>query len=339
MVLIDVTLGDALDRLSILDIKLDRIKDSSKLPSIKNSYIELKEKVSGLYTEYDYKIIKYTNNVLFDVVDLAYSATCCLEDHLNIQKFNTMRVNVKRYIDINHDYVKTIEQKSYNKTTGIFVGHHGYGDMILLNGAIRYSSFIVDELYVFCKNEYLENLKLMFYDQPNIRFIPCKDSMVLEVPSDLKFTHQFVCGVYKHNPLPDGYNITKHFYAELNIPIDVMYEFFHIPYEQLEVPEEPYVFVQTVSSSSTKNEIVQWDKNNALTIDPNVNHYDINHKYYEIAEKYVNKPIASYVNILKNAKSLHLIDSCFACMAWVLKLENVKYYDRDTMGTSKIFIN
>ena len=40
---------------------------------------------------------------------------------------------------------------------------------------------------------------------------------------------------------------------------------------------------------------------------------------------------------MKNAEKLHLVDSCFACMAWVTRLNNVMYYDRDTCSESKIF--
>jgi hypothetical protein len=341
MVLIDVTLGDALDRLSILDIKLSKIKDPVKLSTIQVSYDTLKDCLNGSYTEYDYKILKYVNTLLFDAEDVAHSPHSCLRDHLNIKKLNTMRVNIKRYIDINNGFKSSIEQKSYNKTKGVFIGHHGYGDMILLNGAIRYASFMVDELYIFCKIEYLDNLSKMFGDCKNLFFIPCEDSMRLVVPDYLArtVTHEFISGVYLQNPLPEDYNITKHFYNDLNIPLEVMNTFFHIPYTQLESPQEPYVFVQTkCRTKDTPLDIITWDIHQKLTIDPNINQYEPGHMYHQIAEMYINKPIASYVNLMNNAEKLHLVDSCFACMAWVTRLNNVIYYDRDTGDSSKIFI-
>lgn len=341
MVLIEVSLGDALDRLSILDIKLSKISDQTKLMSIKNSYDKLKETLNGLYTEYDYTIIKYINTLLFEAEDVAHMPNSCLRDHKKIKKLNTMRVNIKRYIDIKHGFEKNIEQKSYNKTVGLFVGHHGYGDMILLNGAIRYSSFMVDELHVFCKVEYLDNLKNMFSDCTNIYFITCEDSTQLVIPEYLSrtVTHEFISGVYLQNPLPEDYNITRHFYNDLNIPLEVMYTFFHIPYEQLEIPEEPYVFIQTKCRTKDQPlDIITWNLDEKLTIDPNINQYEHGHMYYHIAERYVNKPISSYVELIKNAKQLHLVDSCFACMAWVLRIKNVTYYDRDTCNQSNIFV-
>lgn len=341
MVVIDVTLGDALDRLSILDIKLAKIHDPNKLESIRNSYEILKDSLRGLYTDYDFRILRYVNNLLFEAEEIAHRVNSTLSDHVKIKKLNTMRVNIKRYIDSKCGYKQNIEQKSYSKKIGLFVGHRGYGDMILLNGAIRHAYFMVDELYVFCHNEYLDNLEKMFSDCQGIKFLPTDDTMTLLVPDDLArtATHEFISGVYLQNPLPEDYNITKHFYTDLGIPLSVMYDFFHIPYEQLEPPEQPYVFVQTkCRTKQDPLEIINWDKNYALTLDPNVNHYEPGHKYYEIADSYVNKPIASYVNLIKNAESLHLVDSCFACMAWVLKCKNTRYYDRDTLGTSKIFV-
>ena len=338
MVKIEVSLGDALDRLSILDIKTKKIVDAEKLEHVVATKAQLDRDLSAYTDPYGYNILRYINEKLYDAETIPHSTTSTLQDHKKIKFLNTMRVNAKRYID-SKDNSSTIEQKSYTKKIGLFIGHHGYGDVILLNGAIRYASLQVDELYVFCKEQYLVNLMLMFSDSQTIKFLPCRDSMALEIPDTLghTFTHEFISGVYLNNPPRPGYNITRDFYKDMSIPIDVMYSFFHVPEEnQLVPPEQPYIFMQTKSSQGTVS-FVDWDINEILTIDPNINQYEENHKFYDIAQKYIDQPIAWYVNLIKGAKEIHVVDSCFACMAWVLDLQDVKYYDRDTLNYSTIF--
>ncbi|MFY7729237.1 MAG: hypothetical protein ACOVRN_06955, partial [Flavobacterium sp.] len=73
---------------------------------------------------------------------------------------------------------------------------------------------------------------------------------------------------------------------------------------------------------------------NTIIICANENVYPTNHSKYDIANQYVNIPIAHYIDIIKRASEIHVIDSCFSCIVNPLQQTNrlsattVTIYDR-----------
>ena len=80
-ILVEVSIGELLDKISILDIKKDKIKDETKLEHILNEYKILKEeydnkvknddKLSKLYTS-----LKEINSKLWVIEDKKRYSTC-----------------------------------------------------------------------------------------------------------------------------------------------------------------------------------------------------------------------------------------------------------------------
>ena len=60
--------------------------------------------------------------------------------------------------------------------------------------------------------------------------------------------------------------------------------------------------------------------------------YAIENIQYKLANNYINLPVAYYIDIIKNSKDIHVIDSCFSCIVYPLQLAGllnsvVKIYD------------
>ncbi len=68
---IEVSNGEIIDKLTIVQIKLERIKDKAKLTNLQKEYDELSKSASGLMSTSDelYKSLYSVNNELWDIED------------------------------------------------------------------------------------------------------------------------------------------------------------------------------------------------------------------------------------------------------------------------------
>lgn len=123
--LIEISVGEAFDRLTILKIKSERIKNQSKLTNIMNEYFYLqnllKEELDVNEDDEDFKKLLVVNETLWDVEDK-------LREHEEAQDFgedfvalarsvyelNDKRASIKKDININWGS-EFVEEKSYNK--------------------------------------------------------------------------------------------------------------------------------------------------------------------------------------------------------------------------------
>jgi hypothetical protein len=233
----------------------------------------------------------------------------------------------------------------------LFLGHLGLGDQIWLSGAVRYIAKNYDYLEVICKTRNLSILRMLYSDTPTIKIIdmglgtysysvyPTETQKgELQISLD-KYVHVYECGYYKHTALDFNENdIPGAFYDDLGIHRSVRYTHFSIPpipqskslYESIKT--QPYIFVQTASSEDVTS-IISWDINDVLTIDPNINQYSPNHRWYALADTFVNKSFLYYVDTIKHATELHLVNSSFYTLASQISPLDAKVklcYDRKT---------
>jgi hypothetical protein len=121
---IDVSIGEVLDKISILEIKASEIKDSKKLANIYNELQHLKDavkNVNGLDTS-DIRKLYEINKTLWDVEDdLRYKESIgefdadFIDLARSVYMFNDQRAELKK--DLNIKYGSTfIEEKSYKNT-------------------------------------------------------------------------------------------------------------------------------------------------------------------------------------------------------------------------------
>jgi len=332
-----VSLGEALDKLTILDIKLQKINDDRR-NDVQVEYTMLKEKLKDELTEctYYYRILKEINLSIWDMQDdfrdkKGDTTALCMK----IIEENDRRFRVKKKIN---DFINSSlkEQKGYARTKAIILTHLGNGDHLTCNGLVRYYSTMYDNVTVVCKKQNLHNLEEFYADDKSISFYPVENNFIYR-PLQIK--------KYAENENYDNIIVTGHtknknyndlpfcFYEFLDVPHSVFWNYFHIP--TLSKAQELYNSIKNydyifVHNSSSKGEVFKVEElfkeiyENILIINPCKNFYSQDHKFYSIAQSLCNESIASYKLIMENAKINVVCDSSFFC--FMINLE-LKYDD------------
>jgi hypothetical protein len=165
-----VSIGEAIDKLTILDIKYNKIKDSRK-DNVKIEFDILYEKLKDIVIEYKlyYNIMKIINLDIWDMMDILRDADVSNEEYLikckECIEANDIRFRIKNKINF---VAKSVlkEQKSYNILRVIFNIKNFNMNLNNLINPIKYYSFLYDEIIILIDDsnkEYLENI--FKYDQ------------------------------------------------------------------------------------------------------------------------------------------------------------------------------
>ena len=193
LLLLPVSVGEALDKLSILDIKLKYIHDERK-KNVKIEYDLLLEKLNPFLnkTQKYYDMLKKTNKYIWELMDL-------LRDGVNIdnQEYvilskntiiaNDVRFRIKNKINIlSNSHIK--EQKGY-KVTKILFDLTNYEDEVnLLLKPLIYFSILYDELHLKTNNE-----KIINYINKNI------NDIIFKIENDVSYKQIFVFEQFYQN--------------------------------------------------------------------------------------------------------------------------------------------
>ena len=336
-VTLPVSLGEALDKLTILDIKLQKISDDRR-SDVQVEYDILKEKLKNELTEcsYYYKILKEINLLIWDMQDDFrdkkgdLNALC-----MKIIEENDRRFRVKKKInDLVNSSLK--EQKGYARTKAIIITHLGNGDHLTCNGLIRYYSTLYDSITVFCKKQNLHNLEEFYADDKSISFYV--------VESNFKYRPQQVQKYADNNNyntviLTGGRKDKKYidlpfcFYGFVDVAYNVFWNYFHVPTlpkaEEIYniVKDYDYIFVHNSSSSGEVFNISEALKKfssideNTVVLNPCKNFYSEDHKFYNLAQSVCNRSISSYKLVMENSKINLVCDSSFFCFMMNLELK------------------
>ena len=185
IIYLPVSLGEAIDKLTILDIKLDNIKDNRKL-DVKIEYDLLYEKLKDFINKYNdlYISMKKVNLIIWNQMDILRDGDTNNETYMKICKecieMNDIRFRIKNKINlISNSSIK--EQKGY-KISRILIDlnfinklDNSYKLENLVNifiNSIKYLSYIYDEIIILKKdcneneNENIYNnlVKVFIYD-------------------------------------------------------------------------------------------------------------------------------------------------------------------------------
>lgn len=99
-----VSLGEAMDKLTILDIKLDQIKDNRRI-DVKKEYDLLYEKLNHFLIKYNvlYQSMKKVNLMIWNMMDVLRDGNVDDEEYLKVCKecveYNDIRFRVKNKIN------------------------------------------------------------------------------------------------------------------------------------------------------------------------------------------------------------------------------------------------
>jgi hypothetical protein len=347
MIRLPVSIGEALDKLTILDIKLQKIQDPEKHSYVQTEFNLLRAELEP-YLEthaFPYARLREVNLQIWEMQDeirLRPDPQKCVD----ILDKNDMRFRLKDIINRTSESVVR-EQKGYPIRRALFLGHTGLGDHVGLIGAVRYLAMQYDELVLVCVSRNLESVASFYTDCPSIKLWPVQQPYIVYptdtsggeiVPVDTTlFTHVYRSGFYLFPRSHAFEDLPKCFYRDLGLNPELRHTHFHVPTTNharelySRISDRPYIFVQQKSSSNTTS-IVTWDITKTFTLDPNLNLYPSDHPWHPLAEIFVNQPFLSYTLILQNAKEVHTVDSAFYCLACYLPLKSVvkRCYARDT---------
>lgn len=235
-----------------------------------------------------------------------------------------------------------------------FVSHCGLGDNITNIGAIIFLLQYYDTIYFLCKDIYAENVKLLFINK-RVSIIPFNSKneinhlkkIILPINKenyDILISGSCITSYLKsHITHPEllkyqqnnskyiiNYNHIIEFYNDIGLDTSIYIDYFNI--ESSEISKTYYdginnykiIFLHTLGSNRkinvTDNINLFKNRDEYIIICANENVYNTNNSKYTVAEKYVNIKIAYYIDIIKNAEIIHVIDSCFSCIVYPLLL-------------------
>ena len=187
-----VSLGEAIDKLTILDIKIDKIKDDRR-NDVKNEYDHLYEKLQDFIIKYDnlYKTMKKVNLLIWDMMDLLRDGDLSEQHYLKVCKecieYNDIRFRVKNKINsVSASVLK--EQKSYKTNRLVIEINADVTDKTILTQIIKYFSFMYDEINIISKVD-IDYLQTYFKYDNTILFVgndasECKKKYVIHPSQD-----------------------------------------------------------------------------------------------------------------------------------------------------------
>ena len=329
-----VSLGEALDKLTILDIKISKIKDERKNNCLKE-YNELYEILKQYIKEfpYHYRILKGVNLTIWNLQDNIHKDINLTATYGKVLTENDRRFRIKKKINnIMNSSLK--EEKGYNIKKCFFFGHQGLGDHFWMNGAIRYLSTCFDETVVVFKRKNETAVKKMYSDDSSISLFLIDDDIQLYPFTQKKYLIEdqdykvFSCGYHKENPLI--YEFPHSFYDDLLLSHQIRTDYFYVPtykestdlLEKVQKISKEYILLHQ-NSSHKSVDIFSLLSTDLPILDINKNNYSEDHKFYEVASLVVNQPMLCYKELIENAKEIHCLESSFYCFASHLDLSRV----------------
>jgi len=353
-----VSIGEALDKLTILDIKMKKITDQRK-SDVEKEFLLLHSQLDEYKNKYIffYDILMNINEEIWDMQDLFRETKDKQEKNklcIKIIKENDNRFRVKKKIN-NLTNSELKEQKGYSPKTAFVLSHLGLGDNITFIGAVRYLSTCYDKVIVVCKNKNIINVKSFYSDDPDIEIFQIDDHLISSSIIINQFKEKYknhlnpnnldlyLCGSHLINkkPFPNKNSIPFNFYLDCNIDYKYFWKYFYIAEckkskELFNKLNTNYVFIHNTASTGevfTTNNIEKSfniDRNNILIINPNKNIYNQEHKFHNLAQLFINLPLIYYVDTITNADKLFLTDSSFFCLSLNLsiKTKDCYYYSR-----------
>jgi GNAT superfamily N-acetyltransferase len=363
---LQVSCGEALDKLSILEIKMDKINDQ-RVIDVKKEYDTLapilKPVISAYHCEFLYNLLKTVNLKIWNDQDLFRDGDKIDKGRLctEIIGDNDKRFRIKNKLNARlNSSLK--EQKGYKITKALVISHLLMGDQILMVPAVRYLSMIYDEVHVWSIKKFIEQIRLFYVDDPCIKVIECSDNWWRDPQFYLTNGLDGIgVNAYQKNDIYAGGIHVEYvkgvtnvccdrvpycFYGHMGLPHHIYWDYFHInqtitSHELLNMlghdkscgqESIPYVFIHAEIGAGplfTISEVearLGQSHDDILFVDPNVNRYPPGHHFYEIARKLVGHKINDYIQLMIHANYIYVSDSCFFCLAMQLGLKTPHCY-------------
>jgi hypothetical protein len=243
-----------------------------------------------------------------------------------------------------------------NDSNVYLLGHNGLGDNITMIGALRYLLTIYDKIYFICKSHNEKNI-IDLLDCQKVITVPFTASHYQEeytecrkildqVPESTDILISGCCHTpyfksriqnkklleyrLKNNNTDYScdYYFIRDFYNDIFLDLRIYYEWFDIPSSETSlqlsksIQNKKIIFLHTKASDKEINLDSIIDKyitqESFLIICPNKNIYESPSANFDIAATLVNLPIRDYIDIIKKAVIIHVVNSCFSCIVYPL---------------------
>jgi GNAT superfamily N-acetyltransferase len=354
-----VSYGEAFDKLSILDIKLQKIKDSRR-DDVQIEYNAIYSQLNVLFNndiQYYYKILKDINLKIWEMQDTFRDSTN--HDEKN-RLCNEIIVDNDRRFRVKHKINNSLsshlkEQKGYKKKKAFILNHMSHGDMLTTNGMVRYYSTLYDEVTVACRKDFMESMSLVYADDPTIKLMSFNSweaasprfGLSMNTFNEITAGYDKIITGYNRTPFygsfTDPYSpndllkLPFCFYHDVGIDKKIMWEYFHyVNCKQSidlfncvnEINDHKYIIIHEncsqfngIITTETIESLLKIRCDDYIFINISRNIYPIGHKYYDIANKCVNKPIIYYAELLQHSYANILSNSVLFCLAIQLDIE------------------
>ena len=193
--------------------------------------------------------------------------------------------------------------------TLLVLGHMGLGDHLICNGMIN----ILSKFYnvsLISKIIYKETLTRIHANNINIISVNDDNEAIKYYLQYKNYYDNTLClGNFGNNFMKDCVYFDESFYKQSQIEYEERWKSFNICYnDETQIDEKEYIFVHD-------------DESRSLNIKQNL----INTNF-KVIKPEKNQNFLNYINIIKNAKEIHAIDSSFALLADHLETKAEKMY-------------
>lgn len=240
MTAVKISLGELVDKLSILEIKKHKIDNQEKLSHVNREYEELSKHVN-LKDIPLYENLIQVNSIIWNVEDALHQKEIDKtfdDEFVKLARLaystNDIRFEIKNAIN---EKSELKEQKGYKekktpKPELLIMTHQGIGDLMISNGIIRHYSETY-RVIIGVKPEYLKNVQFMFRDIPDLGIFTAPNDEVLRYISltQLKVPRiglGYFRGESCRTPGLSDENFCKSFYLDANLNFEYMYSKFFI---------------------------------------------------------------------------------------------------------------
>ena len=206
-----VSLGEAIDKLTILDIKLSSIKDSRQT-DVRVEYDLLYNKLEEYITKYNtlYVSMKNINQKIWDFMNSLRDGELNEADYLSLCKktieYNDIRFRIKNKINTAAGSLLK-EQKGY-KINRIFISiDNDINNLSHFILPIRYYSYLYDQIIIMSANN---EIKVLFKDDPHVIFINSIDRTY-----NFKKEFIFIFKEYTKEDVLNVFNLTENTIEEI----------------------------------------------------------------------------------------------------------------------------
>jgi len=212
-------------------------------------------------------------------------------------------------------YKDWIDKQESTNDLCLYIYHHlGMGDHFACNAIVRNYSKLYDKLFLFVKPANYENVKFMYKDLANIKYLVGDDNFAESIISNKKNALKINC-VGKELDC----NFDEYFYRSINMDFEKMWSDYYVErdirsekalFDKFNLVENEYIFIQ---EDASRNLLMDRSK---LRTDLRILESDIQYNIFD------------YQYILENAREIHLMESSYKCLVDHLNIKGVLYFHK-----------